>query len=587
MLDRPLNGTDTGDNLLFRFDSNAFWGETSTGTWTVTITDANGGNVGTVYSLSLQFYGDSITADDLYVFTNEYASVGSDPARATLTDSDGGIDTLNAAAVTSALTLDLRAGATSIVAGKALTITNGTVIENAFGGDGADLIIGNASANKLYGARGDDTLEGGAGNDTLDGGAGNDIARFAGDRSRYTITSENGGYRVTDNLTGGDGSDFLLNVETIRFADGLYSLTGGTPPAPPPPPPPSDINGTAGSDTLDGASGDDRIFGLDGNDRLRGKAGADRLDGGNGIDVADYGASAAGVIVNLATGEARNGDAAGDVLVAIENIDGSGFADILSGNAAANRLAGGGGNDILDGGAGSDTLLGGAGDDVFYVDSTGDLVTENLGEGSDTVVASVAWTLGANLENLTLAGSIAINGTGNALANTIVGNSAANLLDGGSGDDFLQGLGGNDSLLGQSGNDRLEGGDGADVITGGAGRDILLGGAGADRFDLDQTGDSAVGFGDQILDFLVGIDKIDLSTMDAKVGTRKNDAFQFIGEAAFSGAAGQLRYEKVDLPGTTDDYMKILGDVNGDKVADFEIILIGNTDPLHATDFVL
>ncbi len=116
-------------------------------------------------SLSLAAYGDSLTADDLYVFTNEYASIGSDPARSTLTDSDGGIDTLNAAAVTSGSTLDLRSGATSIIAGKSLTIANGTIIENAYGGDGADVIIGNCSANKLYGARGNDTLEGGAGND--------------------------------------------------------------------------------------------------------------------------------------------------------------------------------------------------------------------------------------------------------------------------------------------------------------------------------------------------------------------------------------------------------------------------------------
>jgi len=587
VMDRPLNGSDSGDNLLFRFGSNAFWGENSAGTWTVTITDANGGNVGTVYSLSLQVYGDSITADDLYIFTNEFASLGSDSTRATLTDTDGGVDTLNAAAVTSASTLDLRAGATSIIAGRTLTIANGTVIETAWGGDGADVIYGNSSANKLYGARGDDTLEGGAGNDTLDGGAGNDIARFTGNQSRYAITIENGGYRVTDSLSGGDGSDFLVNVETLRFADGLYSLTGETTPPPPPPPPSSDINGTTGNDTLDGTSGDDRMFGNDGNDRLRGKSGADRLDGGAGIDVADYGASAAGVTVNLATGVSSNGDAAGDVLVSIEDIDGSALADVLTGNASVNRLAGGGGNDVLDGGAGSDTLLGGSGDDLFYVDSAGDIVSENSGEGSDTVVASVSWTLSSNVEKLTLAGQSAINGTGNALANTLVGNSAANVLDGGSGDDFLQGLAGNDSLFGQSGNDRIEGGDGTDVLTGGAGGDILIGGAGADRFDLDLAGDSATGSSDQILDFAVGLDRIDLSTLDAKSGTKKNDAFVFIGSAAFTGAAGQLRYEVVDLAGTADDYTRILGDLNGDRVADFEIILVGSTATLNSTDFLL
>lgn len=587
LLNRPMNGNDTGDNLLFSFGSNAFWGELSAGTWTVTISDASGGNVGTVRSLNLAAYGDSLTANDLYVYTNEYASIGNEPSRSTLIDSDGGIDTLNAAAVTSASTLDLRPGATSVIAGKSLTIANGTVIENAYGGDGADLIIGNSSANKLYGVRGDDTLEGAAGNDTIDGGTGYDIAKYTGNRSRYTITAENGGYWITDSLSGGDGSDFLVNVETLSFADGLYSLTGGTPPPPTPPPPTTDINGTAGNDTLDGGTGDDRLFGNDGDDRLRGKSGADRLDGGNGIDVADYTSSATGVIVNLATGQASYGDAAGDVLVSVENLDGSALADILTGNASANRLSGGGGNDVLDGGTGNDMLLGGAGDDYFYVDSVSDVVVENAGEGADTVVSSVSWTLGANVENLTLSGSATINGTGNALANTLVGNSGANSLDGASGDDIVQGLGGNDTLAGQAGNDRLEGGDGADLLVGGAGRDTLVGGAGGDRFDFDLAGDSAVGSGDQILDFVTGLDKIDLSTMDAKIGTKKNDAFQFIGTSAFTGAAGQLRYETVDLAGTVGDYTKILGDLNGDKIADFEIILVGSAGTLLSTDFIL
>ena len=96
-----------------------------------------------------------------------------------------------------------------------------------------------------------------------------------------------------------------------------------------------------------------------------------------------------------------------------------------------------------------------------------------------------------------------------------------------------------------------------------------------------------VGSGDRILDFAKGVDRIDLSTIDAKSGTKKNDAFQFIGNAAFTGASGQLRYETVDLAGTADDYTRILGDVNGDRIADFEIILIGNTAALQPTDFIL
>jgi Ca2+-binding RTX toxin-like protein len=169
----------------------------------------------------------------------------------------------------------------------------------------------------------------------------------------------------------------------------------------------------------------------------------------------------------------------------------------------------------------------------------------------------------------------------------LVGNSAANVLDGASGDDFLQGLGGNDTLYGQAGNDRLEGGDGVDLLIGGAGRDTLAGGAGNDRFDYDAASDSAFVSGDQVLDFNAGFDLIDLSTMDAKSGTKQNDAFQFIGTSAFTGTAGQLRYETVDLAGTAGDYTKILGDLNGDKVADFEITLVGHTGSLHSTDFIL
>ena len=96
-----------------------------------------------------------------------------------------------------------------------------------------------------------------------------------------------------------------------------------------------------------------------------------------------------------------------------------------------------------------------------------------------------------------------------------------------------------------------------------------------------------MGFGDQILDFAAGMDRIDLSTMDAKSGTKKNDVFKFIGSSAFTGAAGQLRYEIIDLPGTDGDYTRVTGDLDGDRIADFEIILLGNTTSLSSNDFVL
>ena len=589
LLDKPLGGTDTADNLVFRLGSNAFWGETSAGNWTVTVLDTKTGNTGTINSLTLRAYGDAPATGDNFIFTNEFAAVGGDPARALLSDADGGIDTLNAAAVTSASIIDLRAGMASTIAGRALTIAAGTVIENAHGGDGNDTLTGNALANLLYGHRGADMLNGGAGNDTLDGGTGSDTVQFAGARSRYTITSVSGGYRILDTLAAGDGSDVISGVERIQFSDGLYTVDGtlidGEPL--PPPPPPGDITGTAGNDTLQGGGGDERLYGLDGNDRLTGGAGADRLDGGAGSDTADFLLSLAAVKVSLASGGGQLGDAAGDVLIGIEDLGGSNLADELTGDGAANSLTGNGGNDILDGGAGADTLAGGAGNDTAYVDGVGDVVTENAGEGADTVIAALSWTLGANLENLILTTAAALDGTGNGLANTLSGNAAANILDGLAGNDVLRGNAGNDTLHGKGGADILEGGDGVDLLMGGAGQDDLTGGLGNDRFDFDTAADTATGSSDHILDFAQGFDKIDFSTFDAKAGTKKNDAFQFIGAAEFTGAAGQLRYQHFDFTGTANDITLIQADINGDRIADFELTLLGQMTALQAVDFVL
>src|SRR5262249_22232774 len=127
---------------------------------------------------------------------------------------------------------------------------------------------------------------------------------------------------------------------------------------------------------------------------------------------------------------------------------------------------GGAGNDTLDGGLGSDTLRGGTGNDTYVVNTTSDVVTENANEGTDTLQSSVSWTLGANLENLTLAGVTAINGTGNTLDNILIGNSANNTLTGGAGNDTFQGAQGNDILNGGMGNDTylVDRGGGSDLI---------------------------------------------------------------------------------------------------------------------------
>ncbi|MDD1469464.1 hypothetical protein MEO43_30470 [Dolichospermum sp. ST_sed5] len=159
-------------------------------------------------------------------------------------------------------------------------------------------------------------------------------------------------------------------------------------------------------------------------------------------------------------------------------INGTGNAgnNVITGNTANNILNGGAGNDIFNGGTGIDTLIGGTGDDVFVVDTTTDVITENVGEGTDTIQSSVTLTLATlpNIENLTLTGTAAINGTGNAGNNVITGNTANNILNGGLGND---------------------------ILNGGLGIDTLIGGTGIDRFDYRNLANSVFNSVDVITDF--------------------------------------------------------------------------------------
>lgn len=251
-----------------------------------------------------------------------------------------------------------------------------------------------------------------------------------------------------------------------------------------------------------------------------------------------------------------------------------GANDTIYGYGGRDMLSGGGGNDYIDGGSGEDTLTGGSGSDTYVIDSPKDKIVENADQGIDLVLASVSFTLAANVENITLTGSKAINGTGNSGSNAMTGNNAPNKL---------VGAGGNDTLNGGSGNDVLMGGAGRDKLYGGAGADDLHGGAGADVFAFKAIKDSAIATSgrDSIFDFNTEhSDRIDLSAIDANSALSGNQNFSFIAKSAFSHRAGEIRYEQKS------EQTYVYGDVNGDGRADLVIQLKG-LSTLSIDHFVL
>jgi Ca2+-binding RTX toxin-like protein len=270
------------------------------------------------------------------------------------------------------------------------------------------------------------------------------------------------------------------------------------------------LRGTSVKDVVSGLDGNDRLFGLNGNDSLNGGAGNDLLNGGPGIDGMTGGTgddtymvdSAADKVIELA-GEGFDSVLASASFTLSANVEllqlfgtaligrGNGLANTMFGDGThGTRLYGldgddymvaGSGNDTLDGGVGNDSMFGGAGNDSYVVDSAGDVVREDgmpgIDDGGiDTVLASTTVTLATFIENLTLTGAAAFDGTGNAGANKIIGNSGANQL---------MGVDGNDNLSGGGGDDTLLGGAGVDVLTGGAGADSLDGGDGGDAYNVD------------------------------------------------------------------------------------------------------
>jgi serralysin len=222
-------------------------------------------------------------------------------------------------------------------------------------------------------------------------------------------------------------------------------------------------NGGTGNDNILGNSANNVLLGNGGNDTLNGGVGNDTLNGGTGIDIMTggtgndlYYVDNTGDVVTETSNLATEIDTVYSsidhslglnierlTLTGTAAINGSGNSlnNIITGNSGTNILDGGVGNDTLNGGTGIDTMIGGTGNDLYYVDNTGDIVTEtsNLATEIDTVYSSIDYSLGLNIERLNLTGTAAINGSGNSLNNTIKGNSAANILYGGAGNDILTG----------------------------------------------------------------------------------------------------------------------------------------------------
>ena len=415
------------------------------------------------------------------------------------------------------------------------------------GGSGNDKVLGGQGNDFMFGGTGADELDGGAGNDELDGGTDDDLVDYSGAGSDLTINLATG-------VATGQGTDVLISIEDVIGSSKDDSITGDDAS--------NEITAGSGDDYVDAGSGDDLIAGGDG-------AGNDRYIGGNGVDTIKYTSALAGITVNLSanTNQAKStlsGDRAGigiDQLSGIENIIAGNHDDGLTGNASSNRIEAGSGNDTLNGGTGTDTLIGGLGDDTYITDG-GDTITEGSGAGTDLVQSSATATLGSNVENLTLTGSAAINGIGNTANNIITGNRTSNTLNGGAGTDTLIGANGNDNL------------------TGGAGNDMFI-------FNAVTESAKAATRTDVITDFVIGQDKINLSAIDAFAAAGANDTFIWKDTAAFNSATkGEVRYEKFDNSGTTNDYTMVWIDNDADTGVEMAIRLTG-LYTLTASDFLL
>lgn len=477
------------------------------------------------------------------------------------------------------------------------SIDGGNGSDSVAGGSGNDVLLGGAGDDRLDGGEGVDTLYGGAGNDVLDGGS---ASPFFGDvmygeygNDLYYTDSP---YDALAEPFSNGGRDTVVASYDYTLNTGFEELW---------------LTGTAG---LRGTGNGqvNRILGTSGNDTLDGGAGADTLAGGAGDDLylvdistdtiieeADAGIDTVHV---ASSGAYRLGNHVEHAILIAggTRATGNGLDNAITGNGANNLLDGGSGNDTLlgedgadslYGSVGNDVLLGGAGNDRIYIGLSSGVDSIDGGDGYDIVQAS-ADNVTLRYSSLTGVEVLANNGFANFV---IRGSASADLMDfsamqlfqvalidGGSGNDTLIGNGAANALAGGPGSDSLGGNGGPDTLTGGQGADTLTGGLGIDRFRYTAASDSGLGNqADRIVDFVRGTDKIDFSALDADAVTPDDQAFAFLGAAAFAApGTGQVR---VVVAGA-DSLVQV--DVDGNGLADMELRLTG-APPLTAADFVL
>lgn len=498
----------------------------------------------------------------------------------TLFDGDTGIEGIRISdefgdqSGTTALNVDASALTNDVIiyGNAGANILTGTAYSDViYGAQGDDRLIGSAGDDQLNGNDGNDTLVGGAGDDRFDGGAGTDTFEYAAGDGMDTIVDLQAGEKVK--ITGYSSAQSISQVGAnvvlvLSSTDQITFLNTDIATVQAALPFPVSTGPTEGDDVLNGTPGADNLNGLGGNDRIYGHDGNDTLTGGAG-------------------------------------------------------------NDILDGGTGSDTMKGGAGNDLYFVDSTGDVVSELSSQGVDEVHTTISYTLGANVENGVLNGDAAINLTGNALANNLRGNSAANTLSGGGGNDVLDGMGGADNLVGGAGNDTYVVDNAGDRVTEAStgGSDEVLASVNytlASRVYVEKLtalGDAAVSLtgnelaqtltGNQADNFLYG-----MAGNDVLIGRAGNDKLRGgLGADTLTGGSGADFFvfekgggndkvtdfvsgtDKIDLSlvtGVTMANVKtavsngntiVSVDANNDGRADFTITLTGVTQ-VQTSDFI-